>query len=170
VALSVRGGRVVPLDSRSRTGIPRRFFLGGAGTMRGFAEEEMVPQDVRPLLAAEARACATSVTGVGCTDRGAGIAAGARAVSEGGEAYLLGKAEVRQRLRGSLEAGVFADIGNLWLDPRNYRILDLRANIGFGLRFVTPIGPAVLDLGFNLDPDHAINERSAALHFTVGVF
>ena len=170
VALSVRGGRVVPLDDRSRTGIPRRFFLGGANTMRGFAEEEMIPQDVRGLLAAEARQCATSVTGVGCTQNGAHIAAGARPVSEGGEAFLLGKAEVRQRLRGSLEGGVFADIGNLWLDPRNYRLLDLRANVGLGLRFVTPIGPAVLDLGFNLSPDHAINERSAALHFTVGLF
>ena len=35
---------------------------------------------------------------------------------------------------------------------------------------VTPIGPAVLDLGFNVSPDHAINERTAALHFTVGLF
>jgi outer membrane translocation and assembly module TamA len=45
-----------------------------------------------------------------------------------------------------------------------------RANVGFGLRFVTPIGPAVLDLGFNLSPDPAIHERAAALHFTVGLF
>ncbi|HEX9051616.1 MAG TPA: POTRA domain-containing protein, partial [Anaeromyxobacter sp.] len=170
VALSIRGGRVIPLDDESRTPIPRRFFMGGANTMRGFAEEEMVPQDVRGALAAEARQCATSVSGVGCTQNGAQIAGGQRPVSEGGETYLLGKAEVRQRLRGSLEAGVFVDVGNLWLDPRNYRLLDLRANVGFGLRFVTPIGPAVLDLGFNLDPDHAINERSVALHFTIGLF
>ncbi|HET8541161.1 MAG TPA: POTRA domain-containing protein, partial [Anaeromyxobacter sp.] len=170
VALSVRGGRVLPLDDASQTPIPRRFFLGGAGSMRGFAEDEMIPQDVRSVLAEEAKACATSTSGVGCSERGASIAAGARPVSEGAEAYLLGKAEVRFRLRGSLEAGVFADVGNLWLDPRAYRILDLRANMGFGLRFVTPIGPAVLDLGFNLDPDEAINERSAALHFTVGLF
>ena len=138
--------------------------------MRGYGEEEMIPQDVREPLAAEARQCATGLSGVGCTQNGAQIAGGQRPVSEGGEAFLLGKAEVRQRLRGSLEAGVFADVGNLWLDPRNYRILDLRANVGFGLRFVTPIGTAVLDLGFNLDPDHAIHERSVALHFTVGLF
>jgi outer membrane protein assembly factor BamA len=65
---------------------------------------------------------------------------------------------------------VFADVGNLWLDPEAFRLVDLRANVGFGLRFVTPIGPAVLDAGFNLDPDEEINERTAALHFTVGVF
>jgi outer membrane protein assembly factor BamA len=138
--------------------------------MRGFAEEEMIPQDVRESLAAEAQECATSISRVGCTPNGSQIAGGGRPVSAGGEAFLLGKAEVRQRLRGSLEAGVFADVGNLWLDPRNYRLVDLRANVGFGLRFVTPIGPAVLDFGFNLDPDHAINERSAAVHFTIGLF
>jgi outer membrane protein assembly complex protein YaeT len=170
VALSVRGGRVYPLDDESRTVIPRRFFLGGATTMRGFAEEEMIPQDVRGVLAAEARHCLVSLTDVGCTDRGASIVAGQRPVSEGGEAFLLARTELRLRLRGSLEAGLFADVGNVWLDPRVFRILDLRANAGFGLRFVTPIGPAVLDLGFNLDPDHAINERSAALHFTIGLF
>jgi hypothetical protein len=35
---------------------------------------------------------------------------------------------------------------------------------------VTPIGPAVVDLGVNLDPDDAINERSVAPHFTIGLF
>jgi hypothetical protein len=35
---------------------------------------------------------------------------------------------------------------------------------------VTPVGPAALDLGFNLAPDLAINERLWALHFTIGLF
>jgi outer membrane translocation and assembly module TamA len=96
--------------------------------------------------------------------------AGERPVSEGGEAFLLAKAELRMRLRGSLEGGIFADVGNLWLDPEKYRLLDLRANVGFGLRFVTPIGPAALDFGFNLDPDAAVNERTVAPHFTIGLF
>ena len=144
--------------------------MGGANTMRGYAEDEMIPQDVRPVLAGQGRACEASVTGVGCTHNGALIASGGHPVSQGGEVYALGKAEIRQQLHGSLEGGVFADLGNLWLDPQNLRFLDLRANVGLGLRFVTPIGPAVLDLGFNLSPDHAINERTAALHFTVGLF
>lgn len=151
VALSVRGGQVFPLDSDSRTVIPRRFFLGGATTMRGYAEEEMIPQDLRSA-AAEARA------------------QGAKPVSEGGEAFLLGKAELRMRLRSSLEAGLFADVGNLWLDPTKYQLLDLRTNVGFGLRFITPIGPAAVDIGFNVQPDHAIDERTWAPHFTIGLF
>ncbi len=170
LALSVRGGRVFPLDADSRTIIPRRFFMGGANTMRGYAEEEMVPQDVRAELAAEARQCQSSFTGVGCTPRGQSIASGTLPVSEGGEAFVLAKAELRIRLRGSLEAGLFADVGNLWLDPTKVAILDLRTNVGLGLRFVTPIGPAAFDVGFNVQPDHTLNERSWAPHFTIGLF
>jgi outer membrane protein assembly factor BamA len=138
--------------------------------MRGYAEEEMIQQDVRAALAAEARHCSTSTTGVGCTERGRRIADGDRPVSEGGEAFLLAKAELRMRLRGSLEGALFADVGNLWLDPREYRLVDLRTNVGFGLRFVTPIGPAAVDVGFNVQPDAAVNERTVAPHFTIGLF
>jgi outer membrane protein insertion porin family len=170
VALSLRGGRVFPLDSASRTIIPRRFFLGGASTMRGFAEEEMIPEDVRGALAAAGRACATSVTGVGCTAQGSAIAAGQRAISEGGEAFLLVKSEVRLSLTPSVEAGFFVDLGNLWLDPNAFDPLALRTNVGVGLRFVTPVGPAALDFGFNVTPDRAINERVFAPHFSIGLF
>jgi outer membrane protein insertion porin family len=171
VALSLRGGRVIPLDGDSRTIIPRRFFLGGASTMRGYAEEEMIQQDVRSDLAAEARYCATSVAGgVGCTERGRRIAAGELPVSEGGEAFLLAKTELRLALTKTVEAGFFVDLGNLWLDPEQYKLLDLRANAGFGLRIVTPIGPAAIDIGFNVEPDARINERTFAPHFTIGLF
>jgi outer membrane protein assembly complex protein YaeT len=170
LALSLRGGRVFPLDGTSRTIIPKRFFMGGASTMRGYAEDEMIQEDVRKALAEEARQCATSLTGIGCTQRGRNIAGGQIPVSEGGEAFLLAKGELRVQLHGSLEGGFFVDMGNLWLDPERYRLLDLRANAGFGLRFVTPIGPAALDIGFNLSPDRAINERVFAPHFTIGLF
>ena len=80
------------------------------------------------------------------------------------------KGELRVALGGSLEAGFFLDLGNLWLDPRNYRVLDLRPSVGVGLRFLTPVGPAALDLGFNLSPDGRLNERIMAPHFTIGLF
>jgi outer membrane protein assembly factor BamA len=170
LALSARGGRVFPLDDRSRTIIPKRFFMGGASTVRGFAEEEMIPQDLRDGVAEEARHCASTISGAGCTPRGADVVAGRTAASEGGEAFLLLKGELRQALTTSLEVGLFVDLGNLWLDPKAYRLVDLRPSAGVGLRFVTPVGPAALDLGFNLDPDRRINERLFAPHFTIGLF
>jgi len=35
---------------------------------------------------------------------------------------------------------------------------------------VTPVGPAALDVGFNLVPDAQLNERLFAVHFTIGLF
>ena len=170
LALSARGGRIVHLDDGSTTPVPRRFFLGGASTMRGYAEDEMVPEDVRPALREAARWCASSLTSVGCTDAGRALVAGDVPVSPGGQVFLLLKSELRIRLRPSLEAGFFADVGNIWLDPDAYRLLDLRVNLGAGIRFVTPIGPAALDVGFNVTPDRLLNERIWAPHFAIGLF
>lgn len=170
LAISARAGRVFPLDPSSRTIIPRRFFLGGASSMRGWAEEEMIEEDVRGAVLAEAHACNVSPTDPACTDRGRSVNAGNAPVSQGGEAFVLFKVEVRVPLKGSLEAGFFADLGNLWLNPEAMDVTQLRADLGFGLRFVTPIGPAALDLGFNVNPDGRLNERTFAPHFTVGLF
>jgi len=80
------------------------------------------------------------------------------------------KGELRLGLSKSVELGFFADLGNLWAIPANFRLLDLRPNAGSGIRFVTPVGPAALDVGFNLLPDPKINERLWAIHFTIGLF
>ena len=170
LAVSLQGGRVFPLDPNSRTIVPKRFFLGGATTMRGYAEEEMLEEDVRPAIANEARHCATNLSRLGCTARGQDVVDGKIPISEGGEAFALVKTELRVPLRGSLEAGFFVDVGNLWLDPARLSLAALRTNIGLGLRFVTPVGPAALDLGFNVNPDKALNERIFTPQFTIGLF
>jgi outer membrane protein assembly factor BamA len=144
--------------------------MGGASTMRGFNEEEMIPEDQRAELAAEAAVCRDPTRAAECTESGRRIVGGLRPVSPGGQAFVLGKAELRFKLRGNLEGGLFADLGNVWLEPRAARLQDLRANVGFGLRFVTPIGPAALDIGFNITPDERLNETLTAVHFTIGLF
>jgi outer membrane protein assembly factor BamA len=170
VALSVRGGRVLPLDRDSQTIGPKRFYLGGAATMRGYAEDELVPEDVRPLYLEQARACAGSVSGAACSESARRIAAGESPTSEGGEAFALAKLELRVPVRGAAELGLFADVGNLWLDPRAASLSRLRLNVGAGLRVATPIGPAALDVGFNVEPDERLAERLWAPHFSIGLF
>ena len=170
LALSARGGRVYPLDPSSRTIVPKRFFLGGATSMRGYAEEEMVAQDLRGSLAEQRNHCSSSISGAGCTGPGRDLENGRRVISEGGEGFLVFKGELRIGVSGSLELGLFADLGNLWANPANFRLLDLRPNAGGGIRFVTPVGPAALDFGFNLLPDYQLNERLWAVHFTIGLF
>jgi outer membrane protein assembly complex protein YaeT len=171
LALSLRGGRILHLDSESRAHgaiIPRRFFMGGANTMRGYNEEEMITEDGRSSLAADAATCRKDPTS--CTDASNRINGGLRPVALGGQAFVLAKAELRMPLRGNLEGALFTDVGNLWYDPHLARLQDLRANVGIGLRFITPIGPAALDVGFNVTPDERLNESLYAIHFTIGLF
>jgi outer membrane protein assembly factor BamA len=144
--------------------------------MRGYAEEVMVAQDLRAGLAEQSNHCASSIASghtagqAGCTGPGATLASGRQVVSEGGGAFMVLKSELRIGVSRSVELGFFVDLGNLWANPANFRLLDLRPNAGTGLRFVTPVGPAALDIGFNLLPDPHLNERTWALHFTIGLF
>jgi outer membrane protein assembly factor BamA len=173
LALGARFGRIIPLQTDSNTIVPRRFFMGGASTMRGYAEETMIAEDRRAPLLEEAKACAAGPASpiyAQCTDNGRRILSGEQPVSDGGGALVLGKVELRVPLRGSLEGALFSDVGNLWLDPSTVRLQDVRMTLGLGIRFVTPIGPAALDIGFNLNRDPALNESIAAVAFNVGVF
>ncbi|MBI5068484.1 MAG: BamA/TamA family outer membrane protein [Deltaproteobacteria bacterium] len=170
LALSLRGGRVYSLDSTSQTIGPKRFFLGGATTMRGAADDEVIPEDLRAVYLDQVRACNGSLSGLGCSDVGRSVVSGNPPISDGGEAFVLAKAELRVVLRGSVEAGFFLDAGNLWLSPGNASLAGLRLHAGFGLRFVTPIGPAALDVGFNTAADRRLAERVYAPHFSIGLF
>jgi outer membrane protein assembly factor BamA len=169
LAVSLRGGFVVALDRQSKTIGPKRFYLGGASSMRGAGEDEVIPEDLRGEYLKQLALCNSSLSGLLCNEAARAIAAG-RPPSEGGQAFVLGKAELRFPLRASLEAAVFTDVGNLWLAPGNVSVAELRPHLGVGLRFLTPIGPAVLDLGFNPSPDRRLAERLVAPHFSIGMF
>ena len=171
LALQLRAGQVFPLDPRSQTIAPKRFYLGGATTMRGYGEYEMIPEDRRAAAALQMQRCATLESGLGCSpELQRRLESGLMVPSEGGEAFVLLKAEMRVPLGGSLEAGFFADVGNLWLDTTQLSLADLRVNAGLGLRLVTPVGPAAVDVGFIVQPDRSLNEPLVAPHFTIGFF
>jgi len=145
LALQLRAGQVFPLDSRSQTIAPKRFYLGGASTMRGYGEYEMIPEDRRAAAAQQMARCATLVSGLGCSpELRRRLDSGLMVPSEGGEAFLMVKGELRVPLGGSLEAGFFADVGNLWLDTTQVSLTALRLNAGLGLRLLTPVGPAAV--------------------------
>ena len=91
-------------------------------------------------------------------------------VRRSGDAFVLFRAELRFPLYGQLHGGVFSDLGNLWAQPERLNPFDLRPTAGFGLRLSTPVGPIALDWGFNLARRRALDERSSALHFSIGLF
>jgi outer membrane protein insertion porin family len=147
VAGQVRVGRIMHLDPRSKTYPTRAFFLGGVDSLRGYLEDELVPEDVADLENLDPNAIVRS-----------------------GDAFVLYRGELRFPLYGGLRGGLFTDLGNLWADAGNLNPFELRPTAGVGLRYDTPVGPIALDWGFNLDPRSWLAERTSAIHFAIGLF
>jgi outer membrane protein assembly complex protein YaeT len=92
----------------------------------------------------------------------------------GGLSVLEGSSELRVPLKGKFGAVAFLDFGNAWLDTRHIDFTDLRYAVGPGLRYQTPIGPARLDVGYQLNPipdllvDGEPQKRRFRIHFSIG--
>lgn len=84
----------------------------------------------------------------------------------GGEAVLIGNAEIRLPLRGALGAVLFADVGNVFAKPRDVSWSEMREMAGIGARYATPVGPIRLDFTWLLD--RRPGESATRLYFSVG--
>lgn len=168
MALSVRGGRIFPLQAGSTTPPVRRFFLGGATTVRGFNEDQLIAEDSRERYRNDVRDCQVLAGKDGCSSAARTVLAGRQVPSQGGELFGVFKSELRFPAFSVFDLGVFFEAGNLWLAaPTTFT---LRPVVGVGLRYVTPIGPLALDVGVNLTPDVLINEPPVVVHFNIGGF
>ena len=69
---------------------------------------------------------------------------------------------------------VFLDGGNVWTNPWDFNVGDLRYDIGPGLRYQTPVGPLRADLGYQLNPIQGLlvngkkEPRRYRFHFSIG--
>ena len=173
VVLSARAGRVFQLDDQSLTPGDRRFYLGGATTLRGFHEDGLQPQDLIDRSHALVRACETTLTDLACTPKAQILAAGG--TSDGGDQFVSFTAELRLPFTQSFELAMFWDAGNLWQTPVNlfgrdengHRYFVLRHAVGTGLRWLTPIGRMAIDIGFNLAPDALLGEPAWGPYFSI---
>ena len=130
----------------------------------------MIPQDVRPGYTQERQICDALVWTGGCTTRALALKSGETLPSEGGTLFELAKLELRFPVVGDFDLGIFVEAGNLWYSARTWKPFELRPAAGAGIRYVTPVGPLALDVGFNLAPDDSLNEPVFAIHFSVGLF
>jgi outer membrane protein assembly factor BamA len=173
VVLSARGGRIFQLDEFSKTPGDRRFYLGGATTLRGFHEDGLQPQDLINQLHEQVRACEATLTDVACSAQTQLLAAGG--TSDGGDQFIAFSAELRVPFSQSFEMALFWDAGNLWRspvnifgsDPSGQKYFVLRHAVGGGLRWLTPIGRVAIDLGVNLAPDALLGEPQYGPYFSI---
>jgi outer membrane protein assembly factor BamA len=170
LVLSVRGGRIAQLDPNSSTPGDRRFYLGGATSLRGFHEDAVQPQDLIDILHTQVRQCQATLSGAACSQEVLLAAAGG--ASTGGNQFLAFTAELRVPVASAVEMAFFYDAGNLWANPQPFfgtarSPLVLRDAVGAGLRWLTPIGRIAIDLGINLNPDANFGEPRLGPYFSI---
>ena len=135
----------------------RLFFMGGFDSMRGWLQDTFIPQDVADQIAESPSLCTNSSNSCLIPLRG-------------GNLMINPRAELRFPVYGAIDGAIFADFGNLWVNPIYIfdHAITLRADVGPGIRLQTPVGPLVFDYGINVT--RRKYEDFGAFHFAIGLF
>jgi outer membrane protein insertion porin family len=154
VMLNGEMGYAQSLDGK-RLPLSERFFLGGINSVRGFRERSLGPED-SGVIADDPDDPATGLTDV--------------TSQIGGNKYLQGNIELLIPIVPSvgIKGVLFYDIGNAFNEHDDIRIAGLRQAVGFGFRWMSPIGPLRFEWGF---PLHAReDEEKQVFEFGMGSF
>ena len=113
-------GAIEPFTNREIP-LQDRFFLGGAESVRGYKFGTISPTD------------------------GSGNFIG-------GNCYGLINAEMRLTVRKNLQVALFYDSGEVFRKASDFRVnlSNWHSSVGFGFRYITPVGPLRLDYGYKL--------------------
>jgi outer membrane translocation and assembly module TamA len=144
------------LSDQESIPLPERFFSGGADSLRAFGFNEAGPRDT-----------GAPVTPGGPSSLPTGFPLG-------GNALFINNIELRFPLIGQNIQGVlFHDLGNVYTDLRDisfrYRQGDLQdfnyavQDVGFGIRYKTPVGPVRADFAYALNPPSFIGFNGTPL-------
>ncbi|MEO8881703.1 MAG: BamA/TamA family outer membrane protein [Gemmatimonadaceae bacterium] len=169
IAAHLRGGWVKAMSSSSTTGTngiddilhPRkRFYAGGANSVRGYGENQLGPRiltiDPGKLMKS---GCTTSMIADGScnpnTTNGVGdtlvvpSASDFTSLPTGGTSLLEGSIEYRfPFLMKNLQGAVFVDAGYVGAGSSTVTQGKAAVTPGFGVRYMSPVGPIRVDLGF----------------------
>jgi outer membrane protein insertion porin family len=83
----------------------------------------------------------------------------------GGEAVVIANEELRYHHPSRVGAAIFYDVGNVFATVGEMR-LELRHTLGFGLRWVSPVGLLRVDLGFPLNREEG--DKAYRFFFSLG--
>ncbi len=115
-----------------------RFYLGGLNTVRGFKNGQISPRDT------------------------------ASDDKIGGDKMWYANYEYIFPLfkDAGLQGVVFYDVGNVYNDDQNWSTFTVKKSIGYGFRWMSPMGPLRLEWGLNLDP--LPDEAKSNWDFSIG--
>jgi outer membrane protein insertion porin family len=87
-------------------------------------------------------------------------------LATGGNALVLGSAELRVDAGSYFSAAVFTDVGNVYPLVSDLTLSNLRYTAGVGLRYKSALGPLRVDWGYKLD--RRLGESAYHVHLTIG--
>jgi outer membrane protein insertion porin family/translocation and assembly module TamA len=167
-------------DADSALGVhpQKRFFAGGANSVRGFAQFELGPKLLTIDAANRLAVPDTLADWPGCTPQAindgtcdaAPLAKAEPGIFQirpvGGATMLEGNIELRfpvfrERLRGA----AFLDFGQVWVDQDAIDFGTLAWTPGLGVRYFSPIGPIRIDVGYNPVGAERVNVLTTEVEF-----
>ena len=138
-----------------RLPVTERYFLGGLNSVRGFFSRSLGPLEYS-IIPRELLDPATTTAEVESVI--------------GGNKYLQGNIELLIPLIKQLgiKGVLFYDAGNAFVEEDWYDLFEVRQSWGFGVRWISPIGPLRFEWGFPLykRPD----EENQVFEFGIGTF
>ncbi len=123
-----------------------RYFPGGINSIRGFRTRTLGPRE--PIRNPQGEETDTDPIG--------------------GSLQLIVNNEIIFPIveQLGLKGVVFFDTGNAWLNDQGYDLGDLRYAVGGGIRWLSPLGPIRIEIGFPLDRKSF--EKSSVVLFSFG--
>ncbi len=136
-----RAGYITPFGKSSVVAVQDRFYIGGQDSLRGYSPS------------------------------------GEAGWPQGGTVYSVANVEfgfplAREHRKTIVKFVLFADGGGSWNTPQDFStrvgsgVRDLKTDVGFGLRFVTPAFPIRLDYGYGLN--HPSGQKNYQINFGLG--
>ena len=136
--------------------ISERYFAGGSTTHRAYRRDRLgIPgQTLKPNPD---------------SDGGEDLL-----VPTGGNGMLLLNLDYRFPIAGPVEGNLFFDTGNVWADWRDMDLAEIKSGLGVGVRYISPVGPIRLEMGWKLDREEfeldgkIFKEDPYVIFFSVG--
>ena len=135
----------------------KRFFSGGANSVRGFSQNQLGPRvltvDPSPLLfpiggTGTVPCTPAEVMDLTCNANPLRDGTFGTPRPTGGDVVLEGGLEYRMAVGRTGEVAIFTDFGRIWTEPGSGKVSGLEISPGVGIRYLSPAGPIRVDLGY----------------------
>jgi outer membrane protein insertion porin family len=137
----------------------KRFYAGGANSVRGFPQNRLGPRvltaDLPDLVSyrmeegqIRSPVCQPTEVADHTCDANALDDGYFLPRPQGGTRLFEATLEYRFSFGGQFQAALFTDMGQAWAEGQTVRLSDIELSPGLGVRYFSPIGPIRVDVGY----------------------